>query len=132
MTHDFCRMVRCLEGSHLDAWITKAQASTIEPLWSFAKGLLKDYAAVKAGLTLSWSNGQTEAQVQRLKLVKRQMYGQASFALLRTRVLYRGPVRIRYNLQDRQRTIGHCQPWHTARRRSMAERCSTTKQRLSC
>ena len=50
-------------------------------------GLLKDKAAVVAGLSLPWSNGQTEGQVNRLKLIKRQMYGRASFALLRARVL---------------------------------------------
>lgn len=83
-------MARTLNGGQLDRWIARAQASSIEPLRTFAKGLLKDYAAVKAGLTLPWSNGQTEAQVQRLKLLKRQMYGQAGLELLRTRVLYRG------------------------------------------
>ena len=62
-------------------------------LWqrSFALGLEKDYAAVKAGLTLVYSNGQTEAQIQRLKLLKRAMYGQAGFDLLRKRVLHREP-----------------------------------------
>lgn len=44
-------------------------------------------AAVEAGLTLEWSNGQTEGQVHRLKLLKRQMYGRAGFELLRRRVL---------------------------------------------
>jgi len=44
---------------------------------------------VKAGLTLSWSNGQTEGQVHRLKLIKRQMYGRGHFTLLRKRVLHR-------------------------------------------
>lgn len=57
----------------------------------FAKGLERDYAAVKAWLTLEWSNGQTEAQVHRLKLLKRAMYGQAGFVLLSKRVLHRPP-----------------------------------------
>ena len=46
-------------------------------------------AAVRAGLTLPWSNGQTEGQVNRLKMLKRQMYGRANIDLLRQRVLYR-------------------------------------------
>jgi transposase len=51
--------------------------------------LKRDYDAVKAGLTLEWSNGQTEGQVHRLKLLKRQMYGRGRFDLLRKRVLKR-------------------------------------------
>ena len=52
-----------------------------------ATGLKKDYAAVRAGIELPWSNGQLEGQVNRLKLIKRLMYGRASFDLLRIRVL---------------------------------------------
>jgi len=55
----------------------------------FARGLTTDLAAVSAGLTLPWSNGQTEGQVNRLKMLKRQMYGRANVDLLRQRVLYR-------------------------------------------
>jgi len=91
LVQDFLIMVRTRDGATLDPWLARAQASTIAPLQTFARGLLKDYAAVKAGLTVEWSNGQTEAQIQRLKLLKRQMYGQASFPLLRKRVLYRNP-----------------------------------------
>ncbi len=57
---------------------------------SFARGFfnrLKDYEAVKAGLTLPWSQGPVEGHVHRLKLLKRQAYGQASFETLRKRVL---------------------------------------------
>jgi transposase len=89
LVQDFLIMLRTRDGANLDLWLGRAQASTIAPLQTFARGLLKDYAAVKAGLTVEWSNGQTEAQIQRLKLLKRQMYGQASFPLLRKRVLYR-------------------------------------------
>jgi transposase len=53
----------------------------------FAQGLQDDLSAIKAGLTLEWSNGITEGHVHRLKLVKRQGYGRAGFALLRQRVL---------------------------------------------
>ncbi|MDQ6834086.1 MAG: hypothetical protein M3008_11865 [Chloroflexota bacterium] len=58
------------------------------PTWRrFATGLLPNKAAVQAGLTLEWSSSQTEGQINRLKTVKRQMYGSAGFALLRQRVL---------------------------------------------
>jgi transposase len=53
----------------------------------FATGLQDDWAAIKAGLTLPWSNGVTEGQVNRLKLLKRQGYGRAHVALLRQRIL---------------------------------------------
>jgi transposase len=53
----------------------------------FAKGLKKDLAAVRAGLTESWSNGPVEGFIHELKLIKRSMYGRASFGLLRSRVL---------------------------------------------
>lgn len=54
----------------------------------FAQGLLLDIDAVRAGLTLQWSNGQTEGQINRLKTLKRQMYGRAGFVLLRQRLLH--------------------------------------------
>jgi transposase len=53
----------------------------------FAQNLLKDQAAVKAALELPWSNGQLEGQINRLKVIKRQMYGRASLKLLECRVL---------------------------------------------
>ncbi len=92
LTQRFSRMVRERMGDKLDDWLAEASASGIAQLVNFAKGLQRDYGAVKAGLTLEWSNGQAEAQIHRLKLLKRAMYGQAGFALLRKRVLYRPPL----------------------------------------
>ena len=80
-------MVRERRARELESWIAAAENSGVSDLKNFARGLLKDKAAVVAGLSLPWSNGQTEGQVNRLKLIKRQMYGRASFALLRARVL---------------------------------------------
>jgi transposase len=54
---------------------------------SFANGIAKDEAAVRAALTLSWSNGQTEGQITKLNLVKRQMYGRGHLDLLQARLL---------------------------------------------
>ncbi len=55
---------------------------------SFARGIRKDLAAVSAGIGGPWSNGQLEGQINRLKMLKRQMFGRAGFDLLRARVLY--------------------------------------------
>jgi Transposase len=76
-------MVRQLQGDRLDAWLEDTERLGTAPLRAFAQSLRKDYQAVKAGLTLSWSNGPTEAQIQRLKLLKRQMYWQAGFAFVK-------------------------------------------------
>lgn len=57
-------------------------------LGAFATNMKSDFDAVNAGLTTPWSNGQLEGQVNRLKLIKRKMYGRANFDLLRQRVLY--------------------------------------------
>jgi transposase len=71
--------------------VTRATAETApREISSFAACLKQDYDAVKTGLTLEWSNGQVEGQVNRLKLLKRQMYGRAGFDLLRARVLRAG------------------------------------------
>jgi transposase len=71
----------------LDTWITTAQASEIPQIGGFATGLLKDYDAVRNGLTLAWSSGAVEGAVCKLKSIKRQMFGRANFDLLRRRVL---------------------------------------------
>ena len=81
-------LVRNRRGEQLDQWLSKAKASGIKELAAYARGLETDYAAVKAGLALEWSNGQTEGQVNKLKLLKRQLDGRATFDLLRLRVLH--------------------------------------------
>jgi transposase len=83
----FTRMVKERCSSDLDAWLAEAKASRLGELKSFAKSLLQDYAAVGEALTSEYSNGQVEGQVNRLKLIKRSMYGRARFDLLRARVL---------------------------------------------
>ena len=87
LIEDFTTMLRERQGEHLDAWLQKAEAQGIAELRSFALSLKRDYDAVKAGLTLAWSQGPVEGHVHRLKLLKRQMYGKASFQTLRKRVL---------------------------------------------
>ncbi len=73
----------------LDWWLTGAEASGIAGFLRLARGMRHDYAAVSAAFTSPWSNGQTEGQNTRLKLIKRMGYGRANPDLLRARVLHR-------------------------------------------
>jgi transposase len=82
------QMIREQSGHQLDAWLSSAEASHLPEFHSFAKGIQQDKAAVLAGLTLPWSNGPLEGHVNRLKLLKRSMYGRAKLPLLRARVLH--------------------------------------------
>ena len=83
----FADMLRHRRGQQLDDWINQAKAGSIPQLRGFADGLLKDYDAVRNGLTLPWNSGAVEGAVCRIKAYKRAMYGRANFDLLRTRVL---------------------------------------------
>jgi transposase len=85
---DFGRIVRARAHTELDAWLAAAARSQIAELVSFARGIHRDYDAVAAALRSPYSQGQTEGQVNRLKMLKRQTYGRANFDLLRRRVLY--------------------------------------------
>ncbi len=84
----FMQMIREHTGQPLDTWLSEVEASHLPELKSFAKGIQQDKAAVFAGLTLPWSNGPVEGHVNRLKLIKRSMYGRAKLPLLRARVLH--------------------------------------------
>lgn len=88
LVQEFFGLVRARQGTQLDSWVSKVEASGIPELQRFANGLQRDKAAVLAGLTLIHSNGQTEGQVTRIKLIKRMMFGRAGFPLLRQRVLH--------------------------------------------
>jgi transposase len=83
----FATMMNNLDGHLLDDWITAARNSGLVPLVGFARGLTDDYEAVRNGLTLPYSSGAVEGNVNRIKVLKRQMYGRANFDLLRKRVL---------------------------------------------
>ena len=80
----FAAMVRDKDGSRLDGWLDAAAASGLAP---FVRGLRQDLPAVRAALALAWSTSPVEGQINRLKTIKRQMYGRAGFELLRRRVL---------------------------------------------
>jgi transposase len=75
------------KGRDLEHWMTDATATGDPALRSFVTGLRSDQDAVTAGLTLPWSSGAVEGHVNRIKMLKRQMYGRASPDLLRRRIL---------------------------------------------
>jgi transposase len=89
MGRRFRAMIRERLEPNFDDWMEAGQESGIKELENFIKGIKLDRAAVKASLTYEWSQGQVEGQVNRLKMIKRQMYGRAKFDLLRARVLHR-------------------------------------------
>jgi transposase len=77
-------MVRDKDRDRLEGWLTTAATSGLAP---FARGVRQDLPAVRAALELPWSTSPVEGQINRLKTIKRQMYGRAGFELLRQRVL---------------------------------------------
>jgi transposase len=85
---EFAKMIRHRAAESLPAWLRAAARSKLKEFVGFARGISEDYGAVRNSLTYEWSNGQLEGQVNRLKLVKRAMYGRASFDLLRARILH--------------------------------------------
>jgi len=89
LARQFMTMVRHRKQDLLDPWLSTVKSSGIPTLISFANGLQRDLAAVRNALRYAWSQGQTEGQVNRLKFIKRSMYGRAKFDLLRKRVLPR-------------------------------------------
>ena len=81
---DFQSMIRSKVVAKLDEWLEAAKSSLVG---SFANGVEKDIAAVRNAIVSPWSNGQTEGQITRLKLIKRQMYGRAKLDLLQARLI---------------------------------------------
>ncbi|MBV8055975.1 MAG: transposase [Deltaproteobacteria bacterium] len=80
------------DSNQLRGWIDRAKYSEFGPVVHFAYGLQKDSSAVAAAADTSWSSGQVEGQINRLKMIKRQMYGRAGFELPRARVLPYSPA----------------------------------------
>jgi transposase len=83
----FAELMSGRHGERLDDWITQVEHDELPALRSFAAGLKRDHTAVVNGLTLPYSSGAVEGTINRIKMLKRQMYGRASFDLLRRRVL---------------------------------------------
>ncbi|WP_148298173.1 transposase, partial [Synechocystis sp. PCC 7509] len=87
LAEEFLRLLRQRQGEAFEAWLTKALKSSLKPFQSFAFGLFDDYVAVKASMMLNVSNGPVEGLNNRLKMLKRQMYGRAGLALLSKRFI---------------------------------------------
>jgi transposase len=87
LADEFAALIRKLSPGTLTAWLAKAEASSCLEMRRFAEGIRRDEAAVEAAVSRPWSNGPVEGHVNRLKTIKRQMYGRAGFVLLRARVV---------------------------------------------
>jgi len=85
----FVAMLAERREEDLERWLRQAASSRLPELKRFARGIRRDEAAVRAAFSSGITNGQTEGQVNRLKAIKRSMYGRANFDLLRLRFLYR-------------------------------------------
>ncbi len=81
LAQDVASLVRQRQPAYLDAWLERAATSMLEALPRFAKRLCEDYDAVKAGVTLPWSTSPVEGHINRLNMLKRQMFGRARFDL---------------------------------------------------
>ena len=112
----FHAMIRRKAGTDLASWIERGRASLVA---SFANGIARDIAAVRAAIVTSWSNGQTEGQITRLKLVKRQMYGRGKLDLLeaphRCNLSQHHQMCVRAKVARLSRPHGgqHCRPKHS-------------------
>ncbi len=88
LAQEFQNLIQQRQVDILDKWLTQAQQSQIPEIKNFAVGIRQDYSAVAAALKYEWSNGQVEGQINKLKLIKRQMYGRAKLDLLKARMLW--------------------------------------------
>jgi len=87
LSEQFRQLMKQKSAEGLAKWCEDAEK--VSAYTGFVRGLRQDYAAVEQAFVSEWSNGQTEGQVNRLKMLKRQGYGRAGFDLLRRRVLFR-------------------------------------------
>ncbi|MCL1691916.1 transposase [Elizabethkingia anophelis] len=83
LTRSFIQMIKAKQGNLLKSWIHNAMNSGIKEIFHFAKSLLTEYQSIENSINLPWTNGPVEGFVNKLKTIKRQMYGRASFELLR-------------------------------------------------
>jgi transposase len=88
LAQDFVQLVHKRRPQQRDAWLTRATKSPLVAFQRFATRLCEDYEAVKAGVILPWSTGPVEGHINRLKMLKRAMFGRANFDLLRKRILH--------------------------------------------
>jgi transposase len=89
LADDFAALIRKRTTSTLTEWLLRAEVSPCPEVRHFAEGIRRDESAVNAAVTMRWSNGPVEGHVNRLKTIKRQMFGRAGFSLLKARVVSR-------------------------------------------
>jgi transposase len=87
LADEFTALIRKRSTGTLKDWLSRAEVSPCPEVRNFAEGIRRDESAVNAAVTTRWSNGPVEGHVNRLKTIKRQMYGRARFALLKARVV---------------------------------------------
>ena len=87
LAEEFVAMIRAGQPERFDPWLAQARDCALLAFRNFAKKLDSDYDAVRAAMTSPWSTGQVEGQINRLKMIKRQMFGRASFDLLNRRFI---------------------------------------------
>ena len=80
-------MIRERQAERFDPWLVQARDCVLPAFRNFARKIDSDYDAVRAAMTSPWSTGQVEGQINRLKMIKRQMFGRASFDLLNHRFI---------------------------------------------
>ena len=90
LSRELVEIIKRQDENGLTVWLDRARSSQVKEMRGFAFGIIKDEAAVRQAVTSQWSNVQTEGQVNRLKTIKRQMYGRANFDLLKARVIHQG------------------------------------------
>jgi transposase len=88
VSQEFVTLLKDRQAEALDGWFKRAKACQVAELTSFVNGIRRDYAAVHAAFSRPESNGITEGHVNRLKFLKRQMFGRAHLDLLRVKVLH--------------------------------------------
>ena len=87
LSDEFTALIRKQSKGTLKEWLSRAEVSPCAEVQNFAEGIRRDESAVNAAITTRWSNGPVEGHVNRLKTIKRQMYGRAGFTLLKARVV---------------------------------------------
>ena len=87
LADQFADLLRKRSCGTLSDWLVKGEASSCPEIRGFAEGIRRDEAAVQNAVTETWRNGPVEGHVNRLKTIKRQMYGRAGFRLLRARIV---------------------------------------------
>ena len=87
MAEEFVAIIREGQAERFDPWLAQARDSALPAFRNFARKIDSDYDAVRGAVTSPWSTGQVEGQINRLKMIKRQMFGRAGFDLLNRRFI---------------------------------------------